>query len=583
MLKRINVLVIAVVVLAILATGLSSFWLIQSYQRQVNQEFLSQVIQVTEQALLRGDAQADIAAEVGAIFKRNGQPPRLTLVAPDGRVFFDNEYDSEVMDNHLYRPEINTALQTRDTVVSVRRSMTLGVDMIYMAHYSPDLDLVIRASISDAVRREEFTRLLIALAIVMGLALAVLTVLGSLALKQITQPLQELKRAALKVKQGDYQIRVGSLLDEKNEIADLTDAFNAMAGQLQTTVRDLEDRNARLDVILNSLVVPLAVVARTKDVRFLNRTAHDLFDRHLDPEAARFPLVLITHQASTEQLVEECLVSRQAVRTELTLTTVRGLVIFQVTASPIRYVNNDSAILTFIDISQARQLQRMRSEFVANVTHELRTPLTSIRGFIETLRHGAIEQPAVANRFLDIMDIEAERLHKLISDILVLSEIEELRQDQNLESFNLNALIDDVAVLLDETASARRIALVPDTDDEKLMVLANSHRIKQILINLIDNALKYIQEGGRVKVSAHRLDKRTVELCVSDNGPGIAPEHMDRLFERFYRVDAGRSRELGGTGLGLSIVKHIAQLYGGSARVESQLGRGTTFIVVLHI
>jgi len=348
-------------------------------------------------------------------------------------------------------------------------------------------------------------------------------------------------------------------------------------------VHDLEDRNARLDVILNSLVVPLIVVARSRDVVFINLTAQNLFDRHLDPEQAQFPLILITHQAATEELVDECLQNRAAVSREMTITTVRGPLVFQVTASPISYTNSDSAILTFLDISQARQLQRLRSEFVANVTHELRTPLTSIRGFIETLRHGAIDKPDVARRFLDIIDIEAERLHKLISDILVLSEIEDLKSDNERETFNLNALIDDVAVLLDDTAMANKVSIVPETDDETLMVSANSYRLKQVLINLVDNAIKYNREGGRVEIQACRINDQKVELRVSDNGPGIAPEHQERLFERFYRVDTSRSRELGGTGLGLSIVKHIAQLYGGSARVESKLGQGTTFIVELMI
>jgi len=339
----------------------------------------------------------------------------------------------------------------------------------------------------------------------------------------------------------------------------------------------------RLDVILNSLVVPLIVAAQSHDVIFVNRTAQDLFDRHLDPEQARFPLVLVTHHAQTELLIDLCLQNNSPVSRELTITTVRGPRDFQVTASPIRYTNQDNVILTFLDISQSRQLQRLRSEFVANVTHELKTPLTSIRGFIETLRHGAIDNPAVARRFLDIIDIEAERLHQLISDILALSEIEELKEDKDRQTFDLHALIDDVVVLLDDMASSRKISLVPETDESALMVSANPHRIKQILINLIENAIKYNRDGGRVEICTRRLANGKLELRVSDTGPGIAPENQERIFERFYRVDTSRSRELGGTGLGLSIVKHIAQLYGGTARVESKIGQGATFIVELAI
>lgn len=583
MLKRIYALIIAVVVIAIAASGATAYSIIKAYHNQVNQEYLYNATTLIEQRLLAHDTNVEAANAVSTIFRRGEEKIRVTLVETDGRVRYDSQSDSSQMENHLYRPEIQAALNTQGIGIAIRRSNTLGFNMVYLARYSPELKLVIRTSISDANQLQGYVRLLVILAIVFALSLVALVIIGSLALKQITRPLIELKNAAIQVKKGDYKIRVGSLLDDKSELSELAGTFNAMAKQLQSTIHDLEDRNARLDVILNSLVVPLIVAARSRDVIFVNQTAQDLFDRHLDPDQAKFPLILITHNAGTEDLVDTCLRDHAAVSREMTITTIRGPLVFMVTASPIRYTNSESAILTFLDISQARQLQRLRSEFVANVTHELRTPLTSIRGFIETLRNGAIDKPDVARRFLDIIDIEAERLHKLISDILVLSEIEDLKSDNERETFNLNALIDDVAVLLDDTASTRKVSIVPETGDDILMVTASSHRLKQVLINLVDNAIKYNRDGGRVEIHAQRRADGQVELRVSDNGPGIAPEHQDRIFERFYRVDTSRSRELGGTGLGLSIVKHIAQLYDGSARVESKPGQGTTFIVELRI
>lgn len=583
MLKRIYALIIAIVVLAIAASGISAYFIIEKYHDRVNEEYLMNVTGLVEQRLLAGDSISKASQDATSIFRPENRPIRITLVEPSGKVIFDSETDATAMENHLYRPEIQVALRTQRVGLAFRRSNTLNIGMVYLARFSPKLNLVIRSSISESNQMQGYVQLLVTLAIVFGIALIALVTIGSFSLKKITQPLLELKNAAIQVKQGDYRIRVGSLLADKSELSELSDAFNAMAKQLQMTVSDLEDRNARLDVILNSLVVPLIVVAPGRDVVFINRTAQDLFDRHLDPEKAQFPLILITHHAGTESLVDDCLHEHQAVSSEMTIPTVRGSLVFNVTASPIRYTNSESAILTFLDISQARQLQRLRSDFVANVTHELRTPLTSIRGFIETLRHGAIDKPVVARRFLDIIDVEAERLHKLISDILVLSEIEDMRGEQDRESFNLNALIDDVTVLLDESASQRHVSIVPETGDETLMVSASPYRIKQILINLIDNAIKYNHDGGRISVSANRTAPGRVELRVSDNGPGIAPEHLERIFERFYRVDTSRSRELGGTGLGLSIVKHIAQLYGGSARVESKIGQGTTFIIELMI
>ncbi len=228
------------------------------------------------------------------------------------------------------------------------------------------------------------------------------------------------------------------------------------------------------------------------------------------------------------------------------------------------------------------ELQDMRSEFVANVSHELKTPLTSIRGFVDTLRNGNIQDPEVQKRFLEIIDIEAERLHQLISDILQLSEIEGMESDIEQQHFELSALLDDVATLLDEKATESRVAIVVE-ECEPLPVLASKYRIKQVLINLVDNAIKYNRPGGKVYLHATREPDQMISLVVRDTGEGIAAENLSRVFERFYRVDKGRSREMGGTGLGLSIVKHIAQLYDGSATAESVPGVGSTFTIRLRI
>lgn len=227
-------------------------------------------------------------------------------------------------------------------------------------------------------------------------------------------------------------------------------------------------------------------------------------------------------------------------------------------------------------------LQNMRSEFVANVSHELKTPLTSIRGFVDTLRNTENVDPAVQKRFLEIIDIEAQRLHQLINDILQLSEIERLQPDAEKEHFELCDLISETATLLKEKAEEKGVTIVLDAC-EPLPVLADRYRIKQILINLIDNAINYNRREGMVWLSAKREPNSVIAIHVRDNGEGIPPEHLQRIFERFYRVDKSHSREVGGTGLGLSIVKHIAALYEGTAIAESQEGVGSLFIVRLKI
>ncbi len=232
--------------------------------------------------------------------------------------------------------------------------------------------------------------------------------------------------------------------------------------------------------------------------------------------------------------------------------------------------------------SRLAALQDMKAEFAANVSHELKTPLTSIRGFIDTLRGSDDIDPAVRKRFLDIIDIEAQRLHRLISDVLQISEIERIEQDSESESFDINPLIEETVNMLRDKAAERKIALIR-SEGEPLPVRASSMRIKQVLINLLDNAINYNREGGEVRIKAVREPDRIIAVTVRDTGEGISQEHLPRIFERFYRVDKSRSRELGGTGLGLSIVKHIAQLYAGSVSVESEVGKGSVFTVRMRI
>ncbi len=225
------------------------------------------------------------------------------------------------------------------------------------------------------------------------------------------------------------------------------------------------------------------------------------------------------------------------------------------------------------------KLEKIRTEFVTNVTHELKTPLTSIRGFVETLRNGALNDAGAAAKFLMIIDIEAERLNNLINDILYLSEIETGVKDGNIAMHLLKPIVEEVASMLGNQAEKRNIGIYTEIED-MLQLTANRDRIKQLLINLIDNAVKYNIDGGSVIVKAWR-DEGNVLISVKDTGIGIPEEYQERIFERFYRVDKGRSRSMGGTGLGLSIVKHIVNLYNGDIHVKSQSGKGTEFTVRL--
>jgi two-component system phosphate regulon sensor histidine kinase PhoR len=238
------------------------------------------------------------------------------------------------------------------------------------------------------------------------------------------------------------------------------------------------------------------------------------------------------------------------------------------------------AIAVFHDITRLKQLEKIRQDFVANVSHELRTPLTTIKGYTETLLDGALKEE-VAPEFLQIIQKHADRLTKIVEDLLILSKIETKEFQLKVEAISLPNLMDDIIEFVKESAENKKISLSRNEIPSSLVVKADRSRLEQILINLLDNAIKYTPEGGRVVVSAVERDSGEIQFSVEDNGIGISKGDLSRIFERFYRVDKGRSKELGGTGLGLSIVKHLVQAHGGRVWVESQMGKGSTFYFTL--
>jgi two-component system phosphate regulon sensor histidine kinase PhoR len=238
-------------------------------------------------------------------------------------------------------------------------------------------------------------------------------------------------------------------------------------------------------------------------------------------------------------------------------------------------------LAVFVDVTEVRRLESLRREFVANVSHELRTPVTAVRSAAETLQNAASNDPVATRAFLGIIERNAERLHDLVEDLLDLSRIESRGLKLNMEPLDLDAVYDQVLSLFGERAEKRGTFLAHEVPDDLPRVLADRRALEHVLTNLVDNAVKYCPSGTHIRLYAV-AEGHTVELIVEDDGPGIEQRHLPRLFERFYRVDAGRSRDIGGTGLGLSIVKHLVEAMGGVVRVESIPGVGTKFGVTLN-
>ncbi|MGD0253722.1 MAG: ATP-binding protein [Verrucomicrobiota bacterium] len=356
--------------------------------------------------------------------------------------------------------------------------------------------------------------------------------------------------------------------------------------QMQTEMEDFQrhqqqtttDAKAQQQVLFNSMLEGLLLLDRNRRIYLANRAFKNLFGIKTELRGRTIMEALRVHELA--ELVERVEGEGQMFDYELKLPDLSERWL-QVNAAAISNSagEREGTILVFHDLTRLKQLERTREEFVANVSHELRTPLSLIKGYVETLLDGARNNPEVAERFLKIIERNAQRLDLLIQDLLTISALEAGRVKLSLQAIELRPLVEKVLGDLKPPADAKGVKLVNDLTE--LTATADANRLEQVLANLVDNAIKYGRAEGTVTVGGGKTGDGKIEVFVQDDGPGIPPESLDRVFERFYRVDKARSREQGGTGLGLSIVKHIVQNHGGKVWVKSELGKGATFYFTL--
>lgn len=503
---------------------------------------------------------------------------RVTIIASDGKVLADTFAESAKMENHAGRPEVMEALKN-GAGSEIRNSATIGEKFMYLATYSPGLGLIIRVAAPvnslDVIRNSIILNALGTILLAVVITLFIARYFSSYLTMPVARLADRYGKSKAATDKADRR--------KRDEIGLLSETLEDMTKRVEGIILELKDRNARVNTIINSMENGLVAVDRDMRVITINPPAKKIFDETERADEIGKPLIQVIRNRKLYDMLEESVRTDNAVRDEEVMYH-GGKHVVSITVSPIYAedrMNGNTGALAFInDITALRRLEEMRTDFVSNVTHELKTPLTSIRGFVETLKNGALEDRTVSEKFLDIIDIEADRLSNLINDILELSEIENMKQDQALSPFMLKDLACEVAQMLEREAGEKQVKFDIAVNPE-VALNANRDRIKQLLINLMDNAVKYNKPGGSVEVWAER-SQGTVHIHVRDTGIGISEENRQRIFERFYRVDKGRSREMGGTGLGLSIVKHIAGLYGGSARVLSEEGKGSEFIVSLQ-
>jgi len=570
--RRLFLTYLLIAALCIFLTAAVSFRSIQKTYTETVEQRLHQAID-TAASWLSESAPGDLSAWVDT--HSNDFGCRLTIIGPDGEVVADSESDPETMDNHSARPEIREALSD-GRGSSIRHSATLGMDMLYVAHRWGDDGSVIRAAMPLAQTFRQRNQLYINLAGVLILALLASALLGNRFAGTLSRPILDMAQLSQEMARGDFSKRI--LARGTPEVRKLAKTFNKMADSLDQTITDLANNRNQLSAILQSMDSGVVAVDDAYNVILLNPAARAFFDIHGEVMGQYF--LRLCRDTRLEDVITRTLQERTMQVQEMA-TIGDPHRVLRVTGSPIiRDGSVLGAVLLIQDITELRELEKVRKDFVANVTHELKTPLTSIKGFVETLQSGAIQDETTTRKFLSIIDIETERLYRLINDILTLSKLEGMQIGLDMQDVPLAHVVREVQDILGPAAGDKDITLDYTVEPEDISVRGIRDRLKELLLNLADNAVKYTPAGGEVHIHICEGDGDVV-IAVGDTGIGIEKKHLPRLFERFYRVDRGRSREMGGTGLGLSIVKHIALSMGGSVEVESLPGEGSTFTVTL--
>ncbi|MBI2423653.1 MAG: PAS domain-containing protein [Candidatus Hydrogenedentes bacterium] len=506
---------------------------------------------------------------------------RISVSLPDGRIVGDSEEDPALMANYQNRPEIQAALKGQSTPV-LRYSETLGRRMMYVAipvFADAKIAGIIRTSVDLMTIDETLNRFVLNFAWVAAIVLTAATIMSWLMANRIVRPIQLLKTGAQRFALGDLEKRLP--IPNAEEIAGLAEAMNEMASQLDNRIRAIVQQRNEQEAVLSSMVECVIAVDKSDRILSINKAGAQMFGVNAE-KVQNQSLEMVIRTTALQGFVARALQSTKPITEDLIIHN-NGDRDIQATGTRLRDESGAviGAVVVLNDVTHLRRLETVRRDFVANVSHELKTPITSIKGFVETLLDGALQSPEDAERFLRIVSKQADRLNAIIEDLLTLSRIEQNNENTEnmLKTGSIREVVDAAVLLCKSTAGQKSMTL--DTNcDITLLGRINAALLEQGLVNLIDNAIKYSDPGKTVYIEAHETTKHLV-ISVRDEGCGIPKEHIPRLFERFYRVDKARSRNLGGTGLGLAIVKHIAHAHHGRINVKSAINEGSTFSLYL--
>ena len=500
---------------------------------------------------------------------------RITVIAADGQVLADSQSDPRTMENHADRPEVRDALDKGEGQ-SARSSVTVGRELLYYAvKYNPassGTPVVLRFAVPLANVGETlgaFRRKLWFASVIILLLAGTASLLVSLGFSERIERLEEFSR---RVAEGDFRPLPGD--GSGDALEKLGASLNRTAARLDRTIRTLTEERNLSSAILGSMVEGVAVVNGAERLLFANQSFADILDMDIPPKSGS-ALVEVVRQTEMIEAVRKVLTGEPRVESEIVTGTLRQH-FFAATVASVRAGETSGAVVVLHDITELRKLERVRRDFVANVSHEFRTPLTAIQGFAETLLAGAMDDPQNRERFLGIIVEHSRRLARLTEDLLKLSKMDADRLELEIRRVSVSQLVESCIETARHRATEKEIAISVQPFNGVPDIAGDRRCLAEVLQNLLDNALQYTLSRGEIVVSAEPRDGDVV-FTVADTGIGIPKADQSRIFERFYRVDAARSRELGGTGLGLSIAKHIVEVHGGRIWVDSEVGRGSKF------
>jgi two-component system phosphate regulon sensor histidine kinase PhoR len=518
----------------------------------------------------------ELAQKYGPMF---GPEARLTVIGTDGTVLGDSERDfGEVrsMANQRDFPEVRAAL-AGSIGNDLRYGQNRRKEILYIAiplAEPTEIRGVLRISLPLTAVSNAATSVHQTVALGALLAFTVVLAVGLFLSRRVTRPVTEMQSIARWMAEGDFAQRVP--IAGTDEIAELGRTLNLMAERLSEKIQDLEGERTKVAAILDSMVEGVIAFDQHGRILLMNHAACRIFDLGREQAEGRPLPAIIRHKEILDLVMGRPQSGAEGPRRrEIELGPPVERILDAHASSMALAPSGQGTLLVLHDVTELRRLERVRTEFVANVSHELRTPLTSIRGYLETLLDGALDEPANARRFLEIAHIHAERLSRLVDDLLQLSDIETGKLVLKTSSLQLHEVAADVVAFFEKQVAQKRLTLSNHVPRD-LRVQADWDRLTQILVNLVDNAVKYTPKQGQITLGARHGAHRLISVWVTDTGIGIPSTDLPRITERFYRVDKARSRELGGTGLGLAIVKHLVQAHAGELWIDSEVGKGTT-------